>query len=186
MALSPSVSKETSLYLVWSVSLWTERERNRDNWFLIWFFHLCFFLEYSFSELSGENDSADVNAFFADKDVSASLEIIGVVRLLTDTPVPFFQTSKFSMSLKQGLDSITASSSWLKRDGEDVKEWLKAEGYLKWSQVKLWKCKVGDKSLVAVDNKIRNRIIAIEMNPEEICGICRSQSSDLQTRPFRF
>jgi len=45
----------------------------------------------------------------------------------------FFQDKNkkgFDRSLEQSLDSIRAKSNWLKRDSEDVSEWLKGNGYL--------------------------------------------------------
>lgn len=40
------------------------------------------------------------------------------------------KTAGFDQALAQALDSIKAKVSWLERDREDVKEWLKANGYL--------------------------------------------------------
>jgi len=37
----------------------------------------------------------------------------------------------FEKKLEQSLDGVRAKSSWLERDGEDVKAWLKGEGLLK-------------------------------------------------------
>ncbi|MCJ1394766.1 Aminopeptidase 2 mitochondrial [Xylographa bjoerkii] len=37
----------------------------------------------------------------------------------------------FEKKLQQSLDGVRAKSSWLERDGEDVKAWLRAEGLLK-------------------------------------------------------
>jgi len=45
----------------------------------------------------------------------------------------FFQNKDqkgFDRSLQQSLDSIRAKANWLRRDGEDVAGWLKANGYL--------------------------------------------------------
>ena len=39
-------------------------------------------------------------------------------------------TKGFDQSLAQSLDSIKAKAKWLERDGEDVRQWLKANGYL--------------------------------------------------------
>lgn len=36
----------------------------------------------------------------------------------------------FDKSLAQSLDGIRAKASWVKRDVDDVKAWLKANGYL--------------------------------------------------------
>jgi aminopeptidase 2 len=40
-------------------------------------------------------------------------------------------TKGFDQSLAQSLDLIKAKNQWLKRDSEDVKGWLQANGYLK-------------------------------------------------------
>lgn len=39
-------------------------------------------------------------------------------------------TKGFNQGLAQSLDSIKAKASWVERDREDVKEWLKSNGYL--------------------------------------------------------
>ena len=39
-------------------------------------------------------------------------------------------TSKFSMSLAQGLDSIRSQTRWLERDAADVESWLRSNKYL--------------------------------------------------------
>ncbi|OCK76440.1 hypothetical protein K432DRAFT_306365 [Lepidopterella palustris CBS 459.81] len=39
-------------------------------------------------------------------------------------------TKGFEMALAQSLDAIRAKSSWIERDREDVREWLKTKGYL--------------------------------------------------------
>jgi len=39
-------------------------------------------------------------------------------------------TKGFDMSLSQSIDSISAKSAWLERDGEDVTGWLKEHKYL--------------------------------------------------------
>lgn len=39
------------------------------------------------------------------------------------------KTSGFDQALAQALDSIKAKVSWLERDRDDVKEWLKANGH---------------------------------------------------------
>jgi aminopeptidase 2 len=36
----------------------------------------------------------------------------------------------YQKKLEQSLDGVRAKSSWLERDGEDVKAWLETEGYL--------------------------------------------------------
>jgi len=35
----------------------------------------------------------------------------------------------YDQSLAQSLDAIRSKMAWVKRDGDDVKEWLKANGY---------------------------------------------------------
>ena len=44
--------------------------------------------------------------------------------------LPVIDTKKFQMPVSQTLDSIQASADWLKRDKEDILEWLKANKYL--------------------------------------------------------
>ncbi|KAF3082306.1 Aminopeptidase 2 mitochondrial [Orbilia oligospora] len=59
------------------------------------------------SSFTSEEQIADVEAFFNTRN-----------------------TKGFDKGLAQALDSVKAKASWLKRDREDVKEWLKSEGYL--------------------------------------------------------
>jgi len=40
-------------------------------------------------------------------------------------------TKGFDKYLAQSLDSLKSKAAWLERDAEDVKKWLKEEGYLK-------------------------------------------------------
>ncbi|CAD6892010.1 unnamed protein product [Tilletia controversa] len=40
------------------------------------------------------------------------------------------ETSRYSMGLQQGLDSIRSNARWLKRDGVDVAEWLRGHHFL--------------------------------------------------------
>jgi aminopeptidase 2 len=40
-------------------------------------------------------------------------------------------TKGYDMSLSQSIDAITAKAAWIERDSEDVKGWLKKQGYLK-------------------------------------------------------
>ncbi|PWN37044.1 putative AAP1-alanine/arginine aminopeptidase [Meira miltonrushii] len=40
-------------------------------------------------------------------------------------------TKQFSTGLEQGLDAVRANAYWLKKDAEDVRSWLQANGYLK-------------------------------------------------------
>lgn len=50
-----------------------------------------------------------------------------------DTIEAFFKgknTSRYNMSLAQGLDAVHAQASWLHRDVDDVKSWLQAHKYL--------------------------------------------------------
>ncbi|SAM58350.1 probable AAP1-alanine/arginine aminopeptidase [Ustilago bromivora] len=70
-------------------------------------FSLSRLIEYSFSAFSSEKDAKEVEEFFKGKD-----------------------TAKFSMGLSQGLDAVRAKARWVERDGKDVEEWLKANGYL--------------------------------------------------------
>ena len=39
-------------------------------------------------------------------------------------------TKGFEMALEQSLDSVRTKASWVRRDTEDVKAWLKENGYL--------------------------------------------------------
>lgn len=39
-------------------------------------------------------------------------------------------TKGFNQSLAQSLDAIRAKANWIERDGENVKAWLKQNGYL--------------------------------------------------------
>jgi aminopeptidase 2 len=39
-------------------------------------------------------------------------------------------TKGFNQSLAQSLDAIKAKGQWIERDSEDVKTWLKDNGYL--------------------------------------------------------
>lgn len=41
-------------------------------------------------------------------------------------------TETYNVLLEQGLDSILTKARWLERDGVDVEEWLKANGYMKY------------------------------------------------------
>lgn len=61
----------------------------------------------SFNSLTSYEDLEDAKAFFKDKDVR-----------------------KFRLSVSQTFDSIQASADWLKRDLEDVEQWLKDNKYL--------------------------------------------------------
>jgi aminopeptidase 2 len=40
-------------------------------------------------------------------------------------------TRGFDRTLAQALDALRARARWVERDGEDVKVWLKENGYLK-------------------------------------------------------
>ena len=70
-------------------------------------FSLAGLLKLSISNFSQDKDAADVEAFFKDRN-----------------------TSKFSMSLAQGLDSIRSQTRWLERDAADVESWLRSNKYL--------------------------------------------------------
>ncbi|KAE8260863.1 hypothetical protein A4X13_0g94 [Tilletia indica] len=64
-------------------------------------------VESCITRFTRKEDLDDVEAFFKDK-----------------------ETSKFSMGLQQGLDSIRSNSRWLQRDSEDVAEWLRGHDFL--------------------------------------------------------
>lgn len=70
-------------------------------------FSLASLIKASISMFSQEADAQDVERFFAERN-----------------------TSKFSMSLAQGLDSVRAQAQWLQRDAADVESWLRSHGYL--------------------------------------------------------
>ena len=38
-------------------------------------------------------------------------------------------TKGYNQALAQSMDAIRSKLAWIKRDGEDVKQWLKANGY---------------------------------------------------------
>ncbi|KAK0538067.1 Aminopeptidase 2 mitochondrial [Tilletia horrida] len=61
----------------------------------------------SIGQLTEPADLDDVEAFFKEK-----------------------ETSKYSMGLQQGLDSIRTNSRWLKCDAADVAGWLKAQAFM--------------------------------------------------------
>jgi aminopeptidase 2 len=58
--------------------------------------------QYSFANLTTQKDIDRITSFFESKDCS-----------------------KFEMSLKQTVDNIRASMSWLQRSKKDVASWLK-------------------------------------------------------------
>ncbi|KAE8234742.1 hypothetical protein CF326_g220 [Tilletia indica] len=64
-------------------------------------------VESCITRFTRKEDLDDVEAFFKDK-----------------------ETSKYSMGLQQGLDSIRSNSRWLQRDSEDVAEWLRSHDFL--------------------------------------------------------
>lgn len=70
-------------------------------------FSLANLIRYSVSVFSSTRDADEIEAFFAKHD-----------------------TSKFSMSLAQSLDSIRAQAKWLEADKEDVTNWLKENKFL--------------------------------------------------------
>ncbi|TQB73341.1 Aminopeptidase 2 mitochondrial [Monascus purpureus] len=63
-------------------------------------------IQISTSSLCTEEQLKDVQAFFGEKD-----------------------TKGFDRALYQSADAVTAKINWVKRDGEDVSAWLKANGY---------------------------------------------------------
>ncbi|KAE8215690.1 hypothetical protein CF327_g1094 [Tilletia walkeri] len=64
-------------------------------------------VESCITRFTRKEDLDDVEAFFKDK-----------------------ETSKYSMGLQQGLDSIRSNSRWLQRDSDDVAEWLRSHDFL--------------------------------------------------------
>ncbi|CAG8584761.1 4647_t:CDS:10 [Funneliformis caledonium] len=86
----------------------------KDNWDLIHerysesralFGHV---IKYCIQLFSSEDDIADIEKFFSNKDCKA-----------------------FERSLQQSLENIRVNAAWLKRDSKDVEDWLKANGFLK-------------------------------------------------------
>ena len=72
-----------------------------------------------FATLTTEADAHEVEAFFAYKDNSLYSQALLQVGLAI-----FGELLSRSPSESQGIESIRANASWLKRDGEDVKQWL--------------------------------------------------------------
>lgn len=70
-------------------------------------FSLANLIRASISSFSSERDADEIEAFFTKHD-----------------------TSKFSMSLAQSLDSVRAQARWLEADAEDVAAWLKENKYV--------------------------------------------------------
>lgn len=70
-------------------------------------FSLANLIKSSISTFTSDKDAADIRQFFEKRD-----------------------TSKFSMSLAQGLDSVHAQARWLERDVTDVQSWLQSKGYM--------------------------------------------------------
>lgn len=64
-------------------------------------------VSYAFNSLTTDEDLADIDAFFKDK-----------------------ETEKYKLSLAQTRDAVMASASWLKRDQQDVEKWLKENQFL--------------------------------------------------------
>jgi aminopeptidase 2 len=56
-------------------------------------------VSYAFNSLTTDEDLADIDAFFKDK-----------------------ETEKYKLSLAQTRDAVMASASWLKRDQQDVEK----------------------------------------------------------------
>jgi len=57
--------------------------------------------------LAREDLVEDIKKFFAEKD-----------------------TKNFNMKLEQSLDALAVKLEWVKRDGDDVEDWLKSNGYM--------------------------------------------------------
>lgn len=70
-------------------------------------FSLANLVKSTIGPFSTEEDAEDIKAFFEKRD-----------------------TSKFSMSLAQGLDAVHAQARWLQRDRQDVEAYLHSSGYL--------------------------------------------------------
>ncbi len=63
-------------------------------------------VSYAFNSLTTDEDLADIDAFFKDK-----------------------ATEKYKLSLAQTRDAVMASSSWLKRDQQDVEQVSRCLGF---------------------------------------------------------
>ena len=70
-------------------------------------FSLANLIKSSISTFTSDADARDIQQFFSSRD-----------------------TSKFSMSLAQGLDTVHAQTRWLERDAQDVAGWLETQGYM--------------------------------------------------------
>lgn len=70
-------------------------------------FSLANLIKSSISTFTSDADARDIQQFFSSRD-----------------------TSKFSMSLAQGLDTVHAQTRWLERDAQDVARWLETQGYM--------------------------------------------------------
>jgi aminopeptidase 2 len=57
--------------------------------------------------LAREDFMEDIKQFFKDKDTKA-----------------------FNQKLKQALDAMAVRLEWVRRDGDDVEDWLKSKGYM--------------------------------------------------------
>ncbi|CAO1624129.1 unnamed protein product [Sympodiomycopsis kandeliae] len=64
-------------------------------------------IEYGLDSFSTEKDLKEIQEFYATKDCS-----------------------RFQSALNQAMDSIRANAAWIKRDADDVVQWLKKEKYL--------------------------------------------------------
>lgn len=40
----------------------------------------------------------------------------------------FYSTKDYKQALQQALDAVRAKTAWLKRDADDVADWLKSHG----------------------------------------------------------
>ena len=82
--------------------------------------------------LCTEEQAKDVEKFFKDKDTKVCTDLVfdwDSRKKLTIFPFSG-DYQGYDMSIAQCLDAIRAKAAWVKRDEEDVEQWLKGNGYL--------------------------------------------------------
>jgi aminopeptidase 2 len=65
-------------------------------------------IKLSIELLASEEDIKDVEKFFANKNCK-----------------------DFEKPLQQSIENVRANAAWLRRDSQDVEDWLRANGYIK-------------------------------------------------------
>ena len=66
-------------------------------------------VDFSFGSLSSDDDIADIEKFFANKDCKV-----------------------FERNYQQSLERVRTNAAWVKHDSKDIEDWLKANGFLEW------------------------------------------------------